>query len=92
MWTIGPTVSTGANEPTAMQHRVTVNPSQVQPQPATTLSSIFNIQTYPFSIIIAAIFGITPGLLVDQLKQQTEQYKRDLRSTRSAERDTKRVE
>jgi len=33
-------------------------------------------------LITAAIFGLTPGLLIDRLQQQTtEQYKRDLKST-----------
>ena len=50
----------------------------------TSLIDFFNLQDHPFSLIVAATFGLTPGLLVDRLKEQAEQYKQDLQSSKAA--------
>ena len=52
--------------------------------PTTMLIDFFNLQDHPFSLIVAATFGLTPGLLVDRLKEQAEQYKQDLQSSKAA--------
>lgn len=46
-----------------------------------TLESIFDIGKHPFSIVAAAAFGLTPGLLIDHLSQNTEEFKSKLKST-----------
>jgi hypothetical protein len=49
-----------------------------------TLAEIFSLQKYPFGLVISAIFGLTPGLLLDRLSQQTEDYKSELAQTARA--------
>jgi hypothetical protein len=46
-----------------------------------TLSEIFSLEDGQFGIVTAAIFGLTPSLLVDRLKGEGEKYKADLQST-----------
>jgi hypothetical protein len=46
-----------------------------------TLGEIFSLEDGQFGIVTAAIFGLTPGLLVDRLKGEGEKYKADLQST-----------
>jgi hypothetical protein len=53
-----------------------------QPPP---LAKIFDLESYPVNILIAAIFGLTPSLLINRLHAAGEQYKRDLKSTEAAE-------
>jgi hypothetical protein len=45
------------------------------------LAQIFSLQKYSFGLVIAAIFGLTPGLLLDRLSQQPEDYKKELAQT-----------
>ena len=45
------------------------------------LNQIFNIGTSPFSLVLAAIFGLSPSALITRLQQEAEQYKTDLKST-----------
>ena len=54
-----------------------------------SLQDILNLQQHPFSFVIAAIFGLTPTLLLDRLLQQTEQYKTDIKSSQTADSSTK---
>ena len=53
-----------------------------------TLDQVFNLQRYPFGFIVAAVFGLTPSLLISRLAQPIEQYKRDLRSTETQQGST----
>jgi len=48
------------------------------------LSEIFGSQ--PFLLIVAAVFGLTPDLLIRRLTQQADKYKEDLQSTQSSQR------
>jgi hypothetical protein len=43
-----------------------------------TLDQIFSLETYPLGIVVAAIFGLTPGLLLERLRTQTNEYKEEL--------------
>ena len=43
-----------------------------------TLDQIFSLQNYPLGIVVAAIFGLTPGLLLERLRAQTNEYKDEL--------------
>jgi hypothetical protein len=50
------------------------------------LDHIFDLQKYPFGLILAALFGLTPSLLIRRLEQETDKYKIDLKSTASSAR------
>lgn len=52
------------------------------------LDQVFNLQTYPFGLVVAAIFGLTPSLLVDRLNRQTDRFKDDLRRSEPTESTT----
>jgi hypothetical protein len=43
-----------------------------------TLDQIFSLQNYPLGIVVAAVFGLTPGLLLERLRTQTNEYKEEL--------------
>jgi hypothetical protein len=47
------------------------------------LTAIFG--STPFLLMVAAVFGLTPDLLIRRLAQQADQYKEDLRSTQSSQ-------
>jgi hypothetical protein len=65
-----------------------ISTAMQQPQPTAPpvpdLTTIFDLASYRTTLLTAAIFGLTPGLLVERLKQQTEQYKNDLQRTEGA--------
>ena len=50
-----------------------------------TLVETFDLIAKPLNVVTAAVFGFTPGLVVDRLKRQTERYQSELRSTRAPE-------
>jgi hypothetical protein len=62
-------------------------PVQAQSTPADAmqglinLTAVFSLTTNKFGLIVAAIFGLTPGLLIDRLLQSTDQYKAELQNT-----------
>jgi formate-dependent nitrite reductase membrane component NrfD len=43
-----------------------------------TLDQIFSLKDYPFGVIVAAIFGLTPGLLLERLRAETDAYKKQI--------------
>jgi hypothetical protein len=45
------------------------------------LSAMFDLNEGRFGLVIAAVFGLTPSLLVDRLKGQADKYKADLQSS-----------
>jgi len=49
----------------------------VAPEPS-SLSEIFDLGTNPGGLVVAAIFGLTPGLLIDRLQGQAEKSKSNL--------------
>ena len=51
------------------------------PEGLPSLEDIFSLKEYPFGLVVSAIFGLTPGLLLDRLNQQTEAYKKELAQT-----------
>ena len=57
--------------------------------PATTfarsLADIFDLSNNFYAILLAAVFGLTPGLLFDQLQQQSEKYKTALKSSEATQ-------
>jgi hypothetical protein len=48
---------------------------------ALTVQEAFDFINHPLNILTAAVFGLTPGLVLERLKQQTQAYKDDLKST-----------
>jgi hypothetical protein len=50
-----------------------------------SLRDIFDLGRYPFGLIIAAIFGLTPQLLIDRLQKQTNRYTEELKETQPTE-------
>jgi hypothetical protein len=45
------------------------------------LDRVFDLQDNRFSLVIAAVFGLTPGLLVERLQNQATRYTSELQST-----------
>ncbi len=48
---------------------------------SSTLAEIFDLKTYPFAVVLAAMFGLTPGLVINRLKKVSDQQAMDLQST-----------
>jgi hypothetical protein len=48
---------------------------------APTLESIFDVAQRPFSLVLAAVFGLAPGGLISRLQLEAERYKADLKSS-----------
>ena len=46
-----------------------------------SLAELLDVTSHPVNLLVAATFGLTPTLLLDRLKQQTDKYKQDLRSS-----------
>ncbi len=53
----------------------------LEEQPIPQLPDIFDLNGNRFGLVIAAIFGLTPNLLIRRLQEQTDRYKDDLQST-----------
>ena len=54
-------------------------------QSTSALSDIF--QNRPSLLMVAAVFGLTPDLIIRRLTQQVDRYKEDLQSTQSSQSD-----
>lgn len=54
-------------------------------QKFTTLVDIYDLKNILSGLIVAAVFGLTPSLLINTLQKQTEQYKTDLKSTAASQ-------
>lgn len=64
--------------------------NQPSPRAETTptvqpLEEIFNLHKNLFGLLLAAVFGLTPGLLFDRLHQQDEKVKADLKSSEATQ-------
>lgn len=53
-------------------------------QPA-ELNEVFDLELNVGGILVAAIFGLTPGLVLDRLKSEAEKYKSDLQNSTAAD-------
>ncbi|HEV8229762.1 MAG TPA: hypothetical protein VGQ86_07375 [Candidatus Limnocylindria bacterium] len=47
-------------------------------RPPATLDQVFDLALNPAGLLAAAVFGLTPGLVLDRLKNQADKYKEDL--------------
>jgi hypothetical protein len=45
------------------------------------LEQVFSLKTTPFNFVLAAVFGLTPTVLISRLQEEAEKYKSDLRSS-----------
>jgi hypothetical protein len=45
------------------------------------MTKAFDLASTPMNIFTAAIFGLTPGLVIDRLKHQSDEFKKNLRTT-----------
>ncbi len=48
------------------------------------LGAIFNLPLKPFSLVLAAIFGMSPVVLIGRLQQEANRYKADLKSSEAS--------
>ena len=46
-----------------------------------SLDTIFSLTANRFGIVVAAIFGLTPDLLINRLQGEADRYKVDLQNT-----------
>jgi hypothetical protein len=49
----------------------------------TTIGLIFNLQSFPFAVVLAAVFGLAPRLLLERLQNVSEQTRQNLKSTQA---------
>jgi hypothetical protein len=68
---------------TALVPRLT--PSGTTAGTTEQLGSIFSLTAHPEYLVVAAIFGLAPTLLMSGLQRQVESYKADLKSSEAAE-------
>jgi putative Ig domain-containing protein len=57
-----------------------VKPSRVPP-----LEEVFDLGKNLLGLLVAAIFGLAPGLLFDRLQQQVDTYRADLKSSQAGQ-------
>jgi hypothetical protein len=75
-----------ANQPPTMT--VTSSPNGTAPRETPHLTEIFDLSEDRFGLVLAAIFGLTPELLINRLQGQADKYKVDLQSTSVQTRST----
>jgi hypothetical protein len=63
----------------------TPSPTKTGPGQPVSLKRVFDIANYPAGVVVAAVFGLTPTLLITRLQKQAETYKADLRGTEAGE-------
>jgi hypothetical protein len=58
-------------------------------QRTTSLAQIFNIGNSPGQLLIAAVFGLSPQLVIERLTERADQYRKDLKDTEAAPSESK---
>jgi len=53
-------------------------------EPERSLDQMFNVRSFSLGLLIAAVFGLTPSLLVDRLMAKAEDYRQGLTLTSAA--------
>ena len=46
-----------------------------------SVTEVFDLEANPFALVVAAVFGLTPDLVINRLREQTEQMADNLRKT-----------
>jgi hypothetical protein len=54
---------------------------------ATDLRPALDFANHPVNVVTSALFGLTPGLVLDRLKSQTDRYRAELKSLDPAPAD-----
>jgi hypothetical protein len=87
MSTTGTQTTTSATSAAAGPAPTTTATTSNTPQTGTpvSLKRVFDIENYPVGLVVAAVFGLTPSLLIRRLQNQAEQYKADLRGSEAGE-------
>ena len=65
-------------------------PTNTQPNATASLGKVFNLAENPKNLVVAAVFGLTPTLLIRGLQRRAEQYKEDLKTSEAGEQPTPR--
>ena len=60
--------------------------------PIPEISDIFNLATNRFGLLVAAVFGLTPDLLINRLQAQADQYRTQLAATSPQTRSNEPVD
>jgi len=55
------------------------------------LTAVFSLQTYSMGLVVAAIFGLTPGLLLSRLRDRTDAYTKEIEQAAPATATAKPV-
>jgi hypothetical protein len=72
---------------------VVLDPTSAQVgQPVPEISDIFNLATNRFGLLVAAVFGLTPDLLINRLQSQADQYRTQLAATSPQTRSNEAVD
>jgi hypothetical protein len=82
-----PAVVASAPAGTLSGATVTGNAPATATPAQSALADVFDLQRHPFGLILAAIFGLTPRLLIRQLHEQGDRLKAELRSTKARNSD-----
>jgi hypothetical protein len=74
------------NTPPAALQQPAAAPSSIAPTPPVpTMDNIFDLNKNLLGLLVAAVFGLTPGLLFNRLQQQAETYKADLKTSEATQ-------
>src|SRR5919108_411589 len=65
--------------------RTTTSPTRGQTGTPVSLKRVFDIENYPAGVVVAAVFGLTPSLLITRLQRQAGQDKAGLRGPQAGE-------
>jgi hypothetical protein len=57
---------------------------QLQTRESVPLSDIFELQTFGIGLLVAAVFGLTPDLLIDRLQHKANEYRTRLAASTAA--------
>jgi len=68
-------------DPATVDDSGKVTTEATAPRTPASLHDIFDIGRNPSGLIVAAVFGLTPGLVLDRLQKQAEQYKSDIQKS-----------
>ena len=56
------------------------------------IADIFNLNTNRFGLVVAAVFGLTPDLLINRLQNEADRYRKQLEATSPQTRSNEPVD
>jgi hypothetical protein len=60
---------------------LSLGPTGATTSQAPLLVDVFNVSKNPNGFLVAALFGLTPGLLIDYLQAETNRFKKGIRTS-----------